>query len=114
MHCIVRILLTSAALGALSPFAGAALAWGDDLSHTGLAYLWFFSWPSAIESALFHEESTDYAVMALAYAVQYAALLLVVYALPVIVMSLVHKWKALHRQAAAGARAQRRNRLLHH
>jgi hypothetical protein len=99
MRSIIRILLASAALGALSPFAGAALAWGDEPSRSSLAYLWFFTWPSAIENALFHDGSSEYAVMALVYAVQYAAVLLVLDAVATIGARLRHKGRQAHPRA---------------
>jgi hypothetical protein len=99
MRCIIRILLVSAVLGVLSPLAGAALAWGEDTSHTSLAYLWFFSWPSAIENALFHEVSNDYGVMVFVYAVQYAAVLLVLEAVAAAGARLLHKGRPAHPRA---------------
>ena len=99
MRCIVRILLASAALGALSPFAGAALAWGEDQSRTSLLYLWFFSWPSAIQNLLFHEESQEYAAMAIVYAVQSAALLFVLYGVAVLGVRLLQRHRHVHPRA---------------
>jgi hypothetical protein len=98
MRSIIRILLASAALGALSPFAGAAIAWGDDVSRTNLAYLWFFSWPTAIENALFGGESNDYAVMALVYALQYFVLLLILDGAAQLLLRLLRKGRYAHHQ----------------